>query len=165
MAAIVADYDDDQVAAIVGVPYKPLKPSELHGRVRIAYWNYKPTAAIAATKVIRLAKLPKNARVIAGRITSNAFVATSTMDVGLAAVDGSGIIDNPTDATADSNTFFTGGGTLAVATAGAYNFADTQANNNGYVLQKENWLICRLNTAGMDGVADVLQGHVSYVVD
>lgn len=165
MAAIVADYDDEQVAKQVGVPFSQLKPSELHGRVRIAWFHWKPTVAIAATKVVRLAKLPKNARIITGVITSNAFVATSTLDVGLIGADASGIIDNPTDATADSAVFFTGAAALAVATAGAYAFANNQANNEGYVLQKECYLIGKLNTAGMDGAADVLEGYVQYVVD
>lgn len=145
--------------------YSEVKPSEHYGRLRVSYFYNLPTAAVAATKVMALTKIPKNARVIGGVLTSNAWVATSTADVGLIGADGSGIIDNPTTATADSATFFTGGGTLAVATAGAYSFANTQANNFGYELQKDCFLIMKLNTAGMDGAADVVAGYVMYVVD
>jgi hypothetical protein len=154
----------DQVTNIDAVPVVPLGPTEHSGRVRIAYFYSLPTAALAATNIVALCRLPAGARIIDGKLTSNAWVATSTADVGLAATDGTGKLDKAA-AVSESAAFLTGGGTLAVATAGTYSFANTQANNYGYKTEKEVDVVMRLNTAGIDGVADVIQGHVLYVVD
>lgn len=158
------DNKSDQVTNQETVPPSPILPTDLGGRVRLAYFYSKPTAAIAATKVMALCILPAGARVIGGVLTSNAWVATSTADVGLVPVSQNGYIDKA-NSVAESATHFTGGGTLAVATAGAYSFANTQANNFGYKTEKEVYLVMKLNTAGIDGSADVVTGYVLYVVD
>jgi hypothetical protein len=166
MAAIVPDYNTDQATKVVnsGSAYAPLKPNELSGRVRIAYFYYKPTVAIAADKVVRLTRLPAGARIIGGEVKSNAFVATSTLNVGLIGADGNGFIDKAgTVADSSSNNMFAA--LLAVATAGTYDFGKTIALNYGYTTDKEVDLIGEFKTAGMDGSADILQGHVLYVVD
>lgn len=166
MAVITPTKNSTQITNILALPIVYNKPNEREGRVRIAYFEYTPTVAVAAAAIIALTKLPYKARIIQGIVTSNALVATSTADVGLAAVDATGLIDATVGATvADNATYLTAGGTLAVATAGSYSFANTQANHYGYELQKECYLILTLNTAGMDGAGDSLQGHVLYVVD
>jgi hypothetical protein len=164
MSAIVATHKSDQETNITAALKVFLKPNEREGRVRISYFYTKPTAAVAATSIIALCRLPKGARIIGGVAKSNAFVATATADVGIISTNGDGVIDDAVP-TADSATLLTAGGTLAVATAGDYPFANTIANNYGYVTQKDVTVILTLNTAGMDGSADILTGHVLYVVD
>lgn len=158
------DNKSDQVTNQETVPCSPIDPTQLSGRLRVAYFYGKPTAAVAATKVMALVRLPANVRILRGVLTSNAWVATSTCDVGLVPVDQNGYIDKA-GTIAESATYLTGGGTLAVATAGKYEFGDTQANNTCVKLDKECYVVMKLNTAGMDGVADVVQGYVTYVQD
>jgi hypothetical protein len=164
MAAIVPDNNTEQAAKIVnaGSAYAPLKPNELGGRVRVAYFYYKPTAAVAADKVIRLTRLPAGARILGGEVKSNAFVATADLNVGLIGADGNGYTDKAGTVDDDNNLF---AALLDVATAGAYEFGNTTALGYGTVIDKECDLIGELKTAGMDGSADILQGHVLYVVD
>lgn len=142
-----------------------LKTDEFSGRVRIARFTFTPTVAVAATAVIACCLLPAGARIIQGKLTSNAFVATSTMDIGLVAADAGGTLDAPAGAgtVADNSAFFASA--LAVANAGEYFFATTQALNYGYETVIPVYLVAKLNTAGMDGVTDSLQGHVLYVKD
>jgi hypothetical protein len=161
MAAVPPTVFSAEVTDENAVPNVPLKSNRRSGKVRMAYFRFFPTAAVAANVVIGLCKLFAGSRILGIKVLSNAFVATSTMDIGLSALDGTGIIDLA--ATSDSATFFTGAGTLAVATAGAYDAANTQVNNCLYELVKHCYLIAKLNTAGMDGVADILQGYVLYV--
>ena len=175
MAVITPDFKSQQMTNIASPPLTYLRPNELGGRVRCAFFYFAPATGndVAATKVVSLTKLPAGARILSGKIVSNGAVTNATVALGLAAADGSGVPDANTsdyDAgngqsvlTADSGTFFGSG--ITIATAGSYSFADTYANNNGYMLQKECYLIATFATAGMTGGTHVLQGHVLYVVD
>jgi len=173
MSAITLTQNSQQLADGNGVPLTYLRANELGGRVRHAFFYFAPASNVAAGQVIGLCRLPVGARIVEGKLLSNGAVSTAVANVGLIAADGSGIPDaNTSDydpgngqtvVSADSGTFFATG--LTIATAGSYNFADTIANNNGYVLQKDCYIAATLGTAGMTGGTHVLQGHVTYVLD
>lgn len=176
MAAIAIVSNSQQMAdmpALGTYPLTYLRPNESGGRVRQAFFYYAPTASQAAGVVIGLCKIPVGARIVEGKLISNGAVATAVANVGVVAADLSGVPDaNTSDydpgngqsvLTADSGTFFATG--LTIATAGAYSYADTYANNNGYVFQKDCFIIATLGTAGMTGATHILQGHVTYVLD
>ena len=139
-----------------------LKANEIAGRVREARFTFTPTVAVAAAQVLALVKLPAGARIIGGKLTSNGTVATGTLEIGLIAQDGLGVID-PAGPTADATNLFAT--SIAIATAGEYFFAHTQALNYGYETKVPVYVAAKFNTAGMAGNGDSLQGHVLYVTD
>lgn len=143
-----------------------LKPNEYGGRLRLARFNYFPAVAVAAGQVIAMALIPRGARVQKIDIYSNGAVATATLNVGVAAADGSGLPDpnNVNGAgTGDVATVFNTG--ITIATVGAYSAADTIAHNYGYEAQADIYVIGTLVTAGLAGTGDGFKGHVTFVMD
>ena len=80
-------FDSDQIAKLDLAPTaSPLNTDELLGRVRIARFSHTiPTGGYAANDVLELIDLPKDARVIGGRVVFSAIGAGRTMDIGTAA--------------------------------------------------------------------------------
>lgn len=156
--SIPSNYSD-QVAKILGQDYQQLKPSETHGRKRIAFFTYTSTALTVGSR-IAVAKLPVNARILDGHwILSATLGASTTLSVGLAGSNNDGTYDGTN---ADSDTLLLAAtastGTTKVA------FAQTQALKHGYELLRDCYLV--LATAGATLTAGVtVQGQVEYVVD
>lgn len=61
----MATYYSTQMAAALAVPQTPLRPDELDGVVRIAYWSYRVTGAEANSDLVVLTAIPKDARFVA----------------------------------------------------------------------------------------------------
>lgn len=162
MAAITIDLKSVEVTKQTGTDYQPLKPNELHGRVRIARFSYTTPASVGVTdgQNIALCRLPKGARVIGAFMEFEAMGTGADLDLGLMAVDGTGVIDE--DATSDSETFFADG--LDVAAAGNLHTDEILATNYGYELQKECYVVATADTANWDAEKDLV-GHIEYVVD
>jgi hypothetical protein len=141
-----------------------LKTDEYSGRVRLARFSFYPAAAVAATAVIALVRIPYLARIIQGKVASNGAVATATLEIGAIAQDGGGVID-PAGPTADATNIFAT--SIAVATAGEYFFGHTVALKYGYEVQAPGgiYVACKVNTAGFAGTGDGFEGHVLYVKD
>jgi hypothetical protein len=159
---MVPDYKVDEVANMDAIPVVRNTPGRQNAEVIAHLFYYKPTSSVAATKIIALAKLPVGFTILGGVLLSNAWVATSTAHVGLAGADGNGYYDKA-GTLADDNDLFASA--LGVATAGAYDFANTTALGYGTKLDKECYLCMTLNTAGMDGSADIAQGYVFGTID
>lgn len=173
MAVIASTVNSQQMQNLAGTPLVYLRPNELTGRVRIAFFYFAPTVDPTSTGIVSLTKLPAQARVIGGKVVSLNSISGTTLSIGLAAADGSGVPDaNTSDydpgngqavLTADSATHFATN--LGVGTDGSYDFANTAANKYGYVLQKECYLIGSFGTHGMTASSSTLAGHVLYVAD
>ena len=145
------------------VAYNPLKPSEEHGRVRMAFFTLA-VAAQAQDSVHGLCKIPKNARVLKGKFSKSATAgATVNFDMGLCGNDGNGYIDDTTGApVADDTAFF--GNVSNTPAASVADFADTQAQNMGYTLKKDCLLTLKVKGAAVSAAATI-KGYVLYVVD
>lgn len=161
MAAISIDtYSAQGTELNTTTRQKNLESSEWSGRVRLAYFKYTADGAQAANKVLGLTQLRKGWRYLGGKVYSDGAVATADLDVGLAAADGSGEIDD--SGTADDADFL--GDAIDIATAGVYDLLDTEPSAIGYKLVKDCWVIGTLLTAGLaDG--DVLSGYILYAHD
>ena len=147
----------------IAASYSPLKPSEKHGRVRIAAFTVA-LAAQAQNLLIGLCTVPKNARILESKIMIDGGPgANVNFDIGLSGADGTGNIEDTVGATvADSASYL---GNFAPANAAAKSvFADTLANHAMYTAKKELLLTTTVKTAGVS-VAATLKGYVKYVVD
>jgi hypothetical protein len=160
MAAITIDLKSNEVTKQTGTDFQPLKPNELHGRVRMARFSFNTGAGSTEGENIALVRLPKGARVLRAYLTFEAMGAGATLDVGLMAVDGTGEIDD--DATSDSETFFATD--LDVSAAGALTDDEVLETNYGYELQKECYVVGTVDGANWAADKDLI-GHVEYVVD
>jgi len=60
----MVDFNSVQVAKTIAIPADMLKPSDLHARVRVGYFNYVVVNTENDGDIIRLVKLPKGARVL-----------------------------------------------------------------------------------------------------
>lgn len=171
MAATVINSYSDELEANLAPLYAPLKPNQYEGRVRTA--NFRITlAAQAAGEDIAACRLPKGARILGGEIAASATLANSAqVSVGLAAVDGTGLIDDGTALQPDGGA---ASGTpesdqvaclKAAAVLGATQvpFAITQALGYLYETQKELYLT--LTTSVGTVATEVITGSVRYVVD
>lgn len=173
MAVITPTVNSQQMANIAGQPLVYLRPNEHMGRVRMSFFYYAPAVDPTSAGILSMVKLPPQARIIGGKVASLNGIAGTTLSVGLAAADGSGVPDaNTADydpgngqavLTADNATYFATN--LGIGTDGEYIFANTAANHYGYVLQKECFIIGSFGTHGMTGGSGALYGHVLWVVD
>lgn len=161
----------DEIEANLQPLYSPLKTNVSGGRVRVADFTLTLAAEASGTSVA-VAILPKGARIIGGTLAASATLANSaTLAVGLAAKDGTGIID---DGTAISPAGVAANGTpiadltaclKAAAAQGATQvpFSITSALGYLYETQKEVYLTLTTGTGAV--TTEVVRGHVLYVVD
>jgi hypothetical protein len=147
------------------VTYNPLKPSEQHGRVRIAYFTLAVLAQ-AQNAVIGLCNIPKNARVLYGVLAKSATAgATVNWDLGLVGKDNNGYIDDTSGATVADSAATAWFGNVANTTAASKGeFAILPAANMGYILKKDCMLVLTVKGAAVTAAA-TLTGWVEYVVD
>ncbi len=139
-----------QVTNQDAVPVSPIKPNELEGRVRIAYFNYSSPAASPpeAASTIQLCKLPIGARLIRGHFAHDGIGgASGTVDIGYL-----GDVDRYAD------------GVTVAATASAFDFIDIFAENVGDALTEARTLLLTTAVATMTASKN-LRGWVMYVVD
>jgi hypothetical protein len=145
--------------------HAPLAPNELHGRQRIAFFQFQADRdadglVIAQNDDVRLCQLPAGARIIGGSIKHGAFGASTTLDIGLRGLDGSGYINAAGTVADDPDALATN---LDVATAGVKDLLEEPAYY-GYVTEKEVEIYALFEGANpADNVE--LSGHVEYVVD
>ena len=165
MAAITAEYYGAEQTQVRAEGHAPIKPNELHGRQRIARFtlntNTHGASGIADGSNVFVAKLPKGARILIGKLKFEAMGGTAALDVGLAAADGSGFIDAAGTVADDDDLF---GAAIDVSGAGEAVFADTIAQNYGYELEKECYLVLTAETDNWADDKDLI-GHIEYVVD
>lgn len=131
-------------------PPKPLNTNELHGRVRVGYFEFTtPTGGVAVNDTVALTTLPKGARILGGVLAFEAMSSaggTSQVQLG----DGT---------TADKYL-----GTTSVDAAGKSEFADTVALGFGQELAAET-TITATAVGEAWAAAKKLAGWVRYVLD
>lgn len=139
-----------QQTSINASPRVMLRPNEMGGRVRIAWFEFTcGTTAPATGELIALTTLPKGARILGGVFAHNDLsdVGNSTIAIG----DG---------VTADK--YVTA--TAVHAAAAVFEFAHTIALYLGQLLAAETTLWATVGTANLT-VGRILKGYVLYAVD
>lgn len=171
MAATTITGYSDEITAGRAPLYAPMKPNVHEGRMRVADWTLTLASQAAGTS-FAVARLPKGARIISGVVSASATLANSaTIAVGLAATDGTGLIDDGTILQPDGGA---ASGTAesdqvaclkaaAVQGAAQVPFAITQALGFLYETGKEVWVT--LTTGAGTVATEVVRGYVEYVVD
>jgi len=161
----MARHDSKQIKQWEAVGHAPLKANELHGRVRMAYFQFKADrdaagAVVAQNDDVRLCNIPSGARLIGGTVTHGAFGASVTVDFGLRAADNSGFLDKAGTVADDPDAIATN---LDVAAAGSKVLFEELAYLH-YETEKELELYVLFEGANpADNVE--LAGHLLYVVD
>lgn len=161
----MATHKSKQTKQWEALGHGPLKPNELHGRVRIAYFQFKAdrdsdTLTVDQNDTIRLCQLPAGARLIGGTVKTGALGALVTADFGLAAYDGSGKLDKALLVADDPDAIATN---VDVSAAITFNLFEESA----YLFyETEKELDLTLLLEGADPADNVeISGTVLYVVD
>ncbi len=141
-------FQSDQVTNLNAVPRQMLKPADLHGRVRRAFFTKTlPGSGLAIADTIDLIPLPAGARVTGGQFCwDQTQGATATTAIGIAGATGK---------------YFAA---AVTASANVFRIADTQAQNYGATEAALVTLVAT-NAAAAWTASSVLKGHVDYVVD
>lgn len=161
----MAEHDSKQTKQWEAQGHAPLAPNELHGRVRIAYFQFQADrdatgAVVAQNDTLRACHIPVGARLIGGKYKCGAFGASVTVDFGLRAADGSGYLDTADTVADDPDAIATN---LDVSAAAVGDLFEEPAYL-GYVTEKE--LILDAIFEGANPADNVeLSGWVEYVVD
>lgn len=143
----MATYSSSQHANYTAVPATLVKPNELGGRSRIAYFAVTTSAYASTGDVINLTTLPKGARIVGGRIVHEANAASTTLSVG----------------TTDSATRYLGA-TAVGASAGGTDVANTVALNFGDELTAITVITATPGGATWTAGTSIL-GFIEYVID
>jgi len=161
MSLPVFDVDSEQVAKIRSLDYTMLRPYDVYGRQRLSYGNVPTGTVYAEDDVVGILKVKKGCRILPGVLFFTALGASITADVGVAAQDGSGYIDEA-GTVADDPDFFTSA-PIDVSAAGSAAFADTLAENVGYIFEKD--VIVTVTLAGGTPAATAIAAMLTYVND
>ena len=149
MSAITpAAYSTEMTTLLVNKQY--LTSPQVGGQVKVCPFTFTNGAAdLAATSVIILTKLPKNAIILSLRVDSNNDTATSTLAVGFVPVS---TLDNTNVAA------------LIAATAAASGTASLSLAANAVLTQlsAESYLTATVGTAA-HAATKVIKGFVTYV--
>lgn len=144
-------YKSTQQTDLDAIPRKNLKPNELGGRIRIAFWTFT-TGSVTAPDVndtIDLVTLPKGARILGGQTVNEAMSSaggTAGVSIGIA-----GAAAKYASA-------------LDLDAAGSDLFANTIALNYGEVLAAETKIIATV-TGEAWATSKKFYGHILYAVD
>lgn len=172
-ATTISGYSTELNQTSPGNPqlYAPVKANQHRGKVRMSSFSLTLASQASATS-FAVAKIPRGARVMSGLIVASATLANSaTIAVGIAAQDGTGLIDDGTavspamaaatgTALSDSTTAFKA---AAVLSTTQVPFCITQALGYLYETQKDLFLTL---TTGVGAVTtEVITGHILYVVE
>lgn len=143
-------HKSDQITGQDATPATLPKASELHGRVRVAYWSFTtPVGGVAIDDTITLVRLPRGARVLGGRFTAEAMSTgggAATLGIGVA-----GAATRYLEAT-------------SVDAAAAGDFADTVARNFGDERTAETDVIATATVEAW-AAAKRFDGWIAYAVD
>lgn len=143
-------YDSDQFANWNSIPQVLVDPTQHGGRVRVAYFSYTvPTGNIAISSIVQLTKLPKGARILGGRVMTEAMSsagADASIQIGIVGTAAKYLGTTSVDAIAEAD------------------FANTLALNFGEVLTVETTIIATVITEAWVA-AKSLAGWVRYALD
>ena len=172
-ATTISGYSTELAQTAPGNPqlYAPLKPNQHRGKVRMSSFSLTLASQVSGTS-FAVAIIPKGARILGGTLAASATLANSaTLSVGLAAKDGTGLIDTGAEVqpdlgaatgTAESDQVACLKAAAAQGTA-QVGFALTQALGYLYETAKEVYLTLTTGTGTVS--TEVVTGHVLYVVE
>ena len=157
--------ESTQIVNVNAVPPVALAPTEHHGRIRIAFFDWLNGAVAGdAGGVVSIVKLPAGKVTRRGRFSSiyhNMTTASNTIDIGwLAYTDING------DAVAADADGLDDG--IDVETAGTINIgtvAAVLATCGQKLFESQEGVTLTITSVGIVAAADVLQGHIAYVLD
>lgn len=140
--------------------HDPIRPDEMHGRVRMVYFTHDETAITNGNTIVAN-KLPKGARILHGRVSFGTGGTDRVLDIGLTGVDESGNIEDDGPVADDLDLLADG---IDAAAAGEADFANDDASGMGYRTAKEVYLTI---TAGGDDwpAGQHIHGYLLYVLD
>lgn len=153
-----------QVGKMEATPLDALKPDELHGRIRLAYFTFTQSGAGDANSIIDLVKLPPNSRLLknVSRIGHSAFGAARLLDIGYEAYnkqDGSTV--------AASVDTIQDGLDVAAAAANVALGVGTNADDSPTIdFDNRDFVVIQAKVL-VDTIPDgaTLEGYFEYVVD
>ena len=150
---------------INAVPPVALSPVDHHGRLRVAFFSFLNGAVAGdAGAVIQLCKLPAGRVRLLGRLSSiyhNMTTASNTILIGWAAhtdLDATAVAADPNGL--DNSIDVEAAGTINVGTVAAL-----LATCGQKLFESQEGVIITLTSVGIVAAADVLQGHLTYVLD
>lgn len=157
--------ESTQIANINAVPPVALAPTEHHGRIRIAFFDWlNGDVAGDAGGVISIVKLPAGKVRLLGRLSSiyhNMTTGSQTVDIGWLAytdIDGEAVAADP-DGLDDGVSFETAG-TVNIGTVAA-----VLATCGQKLFESQEGVTITLTGVEIIAAADILQGHIAYVLD
>ena len=154
-----------QFSNITAVPPVALAPIEHHGRLRVAFFDWlNGSVAGDAGGVISIVRLPAGRVRLLGRLSSiyhNMTTASNTILIGWAAYTDLDAVAVDADPNGLDNS-------IDVETAGTINIgtvAAVLAVCGQKVFESQEGVTITLTSVGIVAAADVLQGHLTYVLD
>lgn len=157
--------ESTQIANVNAVPPVALAPSEHHGRIRIAFFDWlNGLVAGDAGGVISVVKLPAGKVRLLGRLSSiyhDMTTGSNTIDIGWAAytdIDGEVVAADP-DGLDDGISVETAG-TILVGTVAAMITTCGQK-----LFESQEGVMITVTSVGIVAASDVMQGHFAYVLD
>ena len=79
-------YGNQYNNAYVAVPSVKINPGDVSGEVKFAYFDYTITAVSVANDIIKLMKLPKNAKVLDACLSFPDLGTTGVLELGLSLI-------------------------------------------------------------------------------
>lgn len=161
--ATLAVTQSDQIADIDAVPSVRLNPTELHGRVRIAWFDWiNGLVAGDAGGVIELVRLPAGRVRILGKLSefySQSTTGSQVYNIGWAAhrdLDDVVVVADPNGLNAATD----------VDTVGAFNFCIVQvATGSTKVLESNGGIVITLTASQILAASEGIYGWIAYVLD
>lgn len=161
----MATFKSEQVTKLDAVPAEPINVDELHGKIRMARFDYEQVAEGAADTIIQLVKLP------AGRIRLLGYASivrhtlttgTVDLDIGWAAhtdFDGTAVVADEDGL--DDNIDCESTGSVTVGNVAAI-LADCQTK---VFESQEGVVITATVKTAVIAATDTLKGYIAYVLD
>ncbi len=158
----MATFYSDEMTDLLAVPTVPFKPTDHHGKVRMARVTYTQVANGDAGDLLQMCHLPAG-RVTVHGLLSNLYInlTTSSMaiDIGWAAytdLDGA-------DVAADPNGLDSA---LDVDTVGTFNICSVQvATGSTYTFESDEGVTLEMVLTTDVAASDVVIGFIAYVAD
>lgn len=157
--------ESTQVAKIIAVPPVALSPVEHHGRMRTAFFDWlNGIVAGDAGGVIDIIKLPAGRVRLLGRLSSiyhDMTTGGNTIDIGWAAytgLDGVAVVADPNGL--DSGVSVETAGTINIGTVAAVLAVCGQK-----LFESQEGVIITVTSVGIVAASDIMQGHLTYVLD
>lgn len=158
-------YYSEQVTKLDAIPVEPLNVDELHGKIRIARFDYDQVAEGAANSIIELVKLPAGRVRLLGansKLYHNLTTGTVDLDVGWGAY--TNMAGTAVDADADGlddNVDCESAGVVGLGTVAAV-LAECQTKV--FESQEGVTITATIKTAVI-AADDTIKGYIAYVMD